>query len=194
MRATNLTLHIVSLLLMLPDALFVGLSFLVGLAYLRGKEIIIVPLFVLVFFTGFFFSLVGGIIQFAKGKKASPKAYMIREVIIHGLAALSFGVMIVYTLIVILNPAPKVPQLSTSSANVRVSVVDMIGFGLAVAGIVFNLVAGISKNKKAAAAVAATPAVPQVEQNVSRPKFCSQCGTPTGGSGDFCRNCGSRLV
>lgn len=28
----------------------------------------------------------------------------------------------------------------------------------------------------------------------SRPKFCPECGTPTGTSGNFCTNCGYKLV
>ena len=28
----------------------------------------------------------------------------------------------------------------------------------------------------------------------NRPKFCPNCGTPTGASGNFCSNCGSRLA
>lgn len=186
MRVTNLILHIVTLLLMLPDALFIGLSALVSLPYLDGIEIIEVPVFFLLFFTGFFFSLIGGIMQFAGYRKAPVKKYMKREVLIHGLAALSFGLMIAYTLILILNPAPKIPELSTDSSNVRVSVIDIAGFALAIAGIVFTLVAGTIKIKKAAAAAGA--------QRSSRPRFCTVCGMPTGETGDFCRNCGTKLI
>ena len=30
--------------------------------------------------------------------------------------------------------------------------------------------------------------------NAVRPKFCPNCGTPTGASGNFCSNCGSKLA
>lgn len=47
------------------------------------------------------------------------------------------------------------------------------------------------KNKNAA--VVAGSAQAQAV-SPSRPKFCPNCGTPTGVSGNFCSNCGSRLM
>lgn len=47
------------------------------------------------------------------------------------------------------------------------------------------------KNKNAAV-VAGTEQAQAVSS--SRPKFCPNCGTPTGVSGNFCSSCGSRLM
>jgi len=192
MRVTNLIMHIVSLIMLIPDALFIGIAFLWGVQYLRGMEIIVVPLFVLTFFAGFVFTLVGGIILFHKNRKAPNKTYMKRELIVYGFTALSFGLMITYTLMIILNPAPKIPELSTDSSDTKVSVIDIAGFALALAGMIFTVVAGTIKNKKAKS-TAGIQAVTQNIQSVPRPKFCTKCGTPTGVSGNFCRNCGSKL-
>ena len=190
MRVTNLILHLLSSLLMIPDAFFIGIAFLWGIQYLSGMEVIVVPLFVLLFFAGFILSSLGGLIQFAGYKKLSSKAYMKRELIFHGLAALSFGLMIGYTLMIILNPAPKIPELSTDSSDTHISVIDMAGFVVAVAGMIFNVIGGIIRNKKAAKIVKPQAVTP----GVSRPKFCPQCGNPAGVTGDFCGKCGSKLV
>lgn len=193
MRLTNFILHIVSVILMIPDALFITIAFLWGIQYLSGKEIIVVPLFVLLFFSGLLFTLIGGVIQFPKYRKVPNKAYIKHELIIYGFTALSFGLMIGYTLMIILHPAPKIPELSTDSSDTRVSVIDMAGFAVALLGMIFTVVAGMIKNKKAEA-IAISQAPAQDDQSASRPKFCSKCGTPTGGSGNFCRKCGSRLL
>lgn len=193
MRLTNILLHIFAVVLMIPDAFFIGIAFLWGMQYLSGMEIIVVPLFVMAFFGGFFFSMIGGIVEFTRYKKIPAKKYMKHELLIHGSAALSFGLMIAYTLMIILNPAPKIPELSTDSSDTHISVIDMAGFAVAIAGIIFTLVAGTIRNKKAVA-TASVQQVTQVKPSVSRPKFCRQCGKPTGASGEFCGNCGSKLV
>lgn len=193
MRVTNLILHLLSSLLMIPDAFFIGIAFLWGIQYLSGMEVIVVPIFVLLFFAGFILSSLGGLIQFAGYKRLSSKTYMKHELLIHGSAALSFGLMIAYTLMIILNPAPKIPELSTDSSDTHISVIDMAGFAVAIAGIIFTLVAGTIRNKKAVATASVQQAA-QVKPIVSRPKFCRQCGKPTGASGEFCGNCGSKLV
>ncbi len=36
-------------------------------------------------------------------------------------------------------------------------------------------------------------AIPAQPQTAHRPKFCPNCGSPTGDSGKFCRNCGTKL-
>ena len=50
MRVTNLILHIITVIIMLPDLVFVGLNTLVGLGYLDGVELIIVPTAAMIFF------------------------------------------------------------------------------------------------------------------------------------------------
>lgn len=34
----------------------------------------------------------------------------------------------------------------------------------------------------------------ELEANLRRPKFCPNCGTPVGSEGNFCSNCGAKLV
>ena len=193
MRVINLILHIVSLLLMVPDAFFVGIAFLWGMQYLRGSEIIIVPTFVFLFFAGGFFTCLGAITSFSQYKKLTAKKYMRYELITYGFTALSFGLMIAYTLVLILNPAPKIPELSTDSSDTHVSMIDMAGFAVAVAGMVFTIVTCTAKNKIAAFKAAKVQPASPAASVVSRPKFCPQCGKPVGSTGGFCGNCGSRF-
>jgi hypothetical protein len=44
--------------------------------------------------------------------------------------------------------------------------------------------------------ISPTPAIVPAQSGIrhSRPKFCPECGTPTGTSGNFCTNCGYKLV
>ncbi len=44
--------------------------------------------------------------------------------------------------------------------------------------------------------ISPTPAIVPAQSGIrhSRPKFCPECGTPTGTSGNFCANCGYKLV
>ena len=42
MRVTNLIFHIITMIIMLPDLVFVGLNSLVGLGYCNGIELVYV--------------------------------------------------------------------------------------------------------------------------------------------------------
>lgn len=216
MKIINLILHILTMIVMLPDLLFIGIAFLWGVQYLRGWETIYVPAFVMLFFGAFFYSLLGGVILFPKYRKARNKVYMRHELIVHGLSALSFGGMLLYTLVQILHPAPEIPELTTHSEP-KFSAIDITGFALALAGIIISIIIGVRKDKIAAAIAQPQPiAQPQVVarpqataqpratvrpqspvqggQIKTRPRFCSKCGTPTGTEGSFCRQCGSKLI
>lgn len=183
MRVINLILHILSMIVMIPDLLFVGIAFLWGMQYLRGLEMIFVPLFVLVLFAGFFYSFFGGIIQFPKYRKASNYEYMKHELKVHGLAAAGFGEMIIYTIRLILHPTPKIPELTTES-HPSVSLIDLTGFALAIAGILISLIVGIRKDKQPNSN----------NQMISHPRFCPYCGASTEESGNFCVYCGAKMM
>ena len=43
MRVTNLILHIITMIVMLPDLLYVAINTLMSLGYLDGMELLIVP-------------------------------------------------------------------------------------------------------------------------------------------------------
>ena len=66
MRVTNLILHIIIMIVMLPDLVFIGLNSLVGLPYFNFVELIMVTVIDLVFGAAFLTSTVGGVIQVAK--------------------------------------------------------------------------------------------------------------------------------
>lgn len=216
MKIINLILHILTMIVMLPDLLFIGIAFLWGVQYLRGWETIYVPAFVMLFFGAFFYSLVGGVILFPKFRKNKNRSYMKHELIVHGLSALSFGGMLLYTLVQILHPAPEIPELTTHSEP-KFSAIDITGFALAIAGIIISIIIGVRKDK-ITAAIAQPQAITQPQvvarpqatvqpqataqlqtpvqgvQIKARPRFCSKCGTPTGTEGSFCRQCGSKLI
>ena len=117
---------------------------------------------------------------------------MKHELIVHGLSALSFGGMLLYTLVQILHPAPDIPELTTHSEP-KFSAIDITGFALAIAGIIISIIIGVRKDK-ITVAIAQPQAPVQGVQIKMRPRFCSKCGTPTGTEGSFCRQCGSKLM
>ena len=184
MRVTNLMLHIVTVILMLPDLLFIGINTLMGLGYLRGYELIVVPAACLLFGAAFFFSTIGGPIQFATYKKTKPGAYMRGELITHGLCALSYLLAIVYMIKVALNSSSK-GGFSEWGINIMGLVVCLVGIVITVVG---------SRSNKRANVISKAPTIAQGIPGVSRPKFCPNCGRPTGSTGDFCGGCGSGLV
>ena len=51
----------------------------------------------------------------------------------------------------------------------------------------------MTQTSTAAAPLAATIKYKSSQANAKRPKFCTNCGTPVGPSGNFCINCGTRL-
>lgn len=51
----------------------------------------------------------------------------------------------------------------------------------------------MAQTSTAAAPLAATIKYKSSQANAKRPKFCTNCGTPVGPSGNFCINCGTRL-
>ena len=51
----------------------------------------------------------------------------------------------------------------------------------------------MTQTSTAAAPLAATIKYKSSQANTKRPKFCTNCGTPVGPSGNFCINCGTRL-
>ena len=73
MRVTNLILHIIAMILMLPDLVFIGLNSLVGLPYFNFIELLTVSVIDLIFGGAFLTSTVGGVIQVARYKKRVPK-------------------------------------------------------------------------------------------------------------------------
>ena len=189
MRVTNLILHIIIMIVMLPDLVFIGLNSLVGLPYFNFVELIMVTVIDLVFGAAFLTSTVGGVIQVAKYKKTSPKVYFKRVLISHGLSALSFAIAIWYLIRIKLHSSVEGSGFSMA--------INVAGFILCLAAITVNLIIGLKKIKKAdavALASANAQAAAQSNQITSRPKFCSNCGKPTGETGTFCNNCGTRLV
>ena len=184
MRVTNLIVHIVAVCLMLPDLVFIGINTLMGLGYLRGYELIVVPAACLIFGAAFYFSTIGELIQFATYKKTRPNAYIRGELISHGLSALSYILAIVYMIKVALNSSSK-GGFSEWGINIMGLVVCLVGIVITVVG---------SRSNKRANVISKAPVIPQVVPGVSRPKFCPNCGSPTGATGDFCGSCGAKLV
>ena len=184
MRVTNLMLHIVTVILMLPDLLFIGINTLMGLGYLRGYELIVVPAVCLLFGAAFFFSTIGGPIQFATYKKAKPGAYMRGELITHGLCALSYLLAIIYLI--------RIALYSSTTGRSFEYIINIAGFLVCLVGITVTVVG--SRSNKRANVISKALTIAQGIPGVSRPKFCPNCGRPTGSTGDFCGGCGSGLV
>ena len=185
MRVTNLIFHIIAVILMLPDLLFIGINSLMGLGYCNNIEMIMVLTIDMIFGAAFICSTVWEIILVARYKTTRPKSYMINELIIHGLTILCFAIAVIYII--------RVHLTSTYPHEYGFSMyINLAGFGLSLAGIILTLILGIRRNKKAAAVVRPQPAVP-VNQSAPRPRFCPNCGKPAGVTGDFCGNCGANL-
>ena len=132
MRVTNLILHIIAFILMLPCQLFVGINAFMGLAYSRGMDFYIILAVAAVFGTEFLASSLGEIYVFAKYKSTRPVVYMRRELIIHGLAALCFAAANIYMIIVALN--------SSAHDYGIVPALNLAGFVVSLAGIVITAV------------------------------------------------------
>lgn len=193
MRILNLILHIISALLITPDLLFVGIAFLWGVQYLKGLEIIIVPAFVFLIFASFFASLIAGTIQTVKYRSLRPKVYATRELLLHGLSASGFLTMIVYTLMIMWQYSFKIPEIGLYGSETSLSIFDLTGFAVSISGIIVNLLWAKLSKRVNAKAIANTPAIPKVDQHISRPGFCPNCGSPAGAAGNFCGNCGAGL-
>ena len=148
MRVTNLILHIITMIVMLPDLLYVAINTLMSLGYLDGMELLIVPGIALIFGAAFVGSTAGEIKLFASYRSIKPKTYMRWELLIHGLCAVAFGIMIAREVSMMINPPPRIPELSTRS-DPHISVIDVIGFSLALVGIIINLISGKIRSKKA---------------------------------------------
>ena len=140
MRVTNLILHIITVILLLPDEVFVGLNTLVGLAYLRGYERIVVPMAAMIFCVAFFASTVGAIMTFASYKKMSPRVYKARELIIHGISAACFVMAIIYLIEISLHSS------RTGSAFSRI--INLAGIVVCIAGIIVTLLGSKSRKKR----------------------------------------------
>ena len=178
MRVTNFILHIITMILMLPDLVFVGINTFMGLGYLDGIELIMVPMI--------YTSTIGEIMMLISSyKKPVPKAYMRRELISHGLCALCFALAIIYMIKVALNSSAHDYGIGPF--------VNVAGLILSLVCIILNIIVGIRKKRKVAAIAKASASAP-VAQSMSRPKFCPNCGKPTGEAGDFCGGCGAKLV
>ena len=95
MRITNLIIHIIAVILMLPDLLFIGINSLMGLGYCNNIEMIMVLTIDMIFGAAFICSTVWEIILVARYKTTRPKSYMINELIIHGLTILCFAIAVV---------------------------------------------------------------------------------------------------
>lgn len=128
MRVTNLILHIIAFILMLPCQLFVGINAFMGLAYSRGMDFYIILVVAAVYGTEFLASSLGELLLFAKYKSTRPVAYMRRELIIHGLAALCFAAANVYMYIVALH--------SSAHDYGYVPALNVAGFVVSLAGII----------------------------------------------------------
>lgn len=186
MRVTNFILHIITMILMLPDLVFVGINTFMGLGYLDGIELIMVPMIAMLFGLAFYTSTIGEIMMLISlYKKPVPKAYMRRELISHGLCALCFALAIIYMIKVALNSSAHDYGIGPF--------VNVAGLILSLVCIILNIIVGIRKKRKAAAIAKASASAP-FAQSVSRPKFCPNCGKPTGEAGDFCGGCGAKLV
>lgn len=140
MRVTNLILHIMAVILMLPDLLFVGINTLMGLGYFNFGELIMVGVANLVLCAAGLTSSVGEMIQFAKYSSTKPKVYMRRELIGHGLSALWFALAIGYIIAVHLK--------SSYPHDLGFSMYDnLAGLVLSLVGIIVNVVGGRKKLK-----------------------------------------------
>lgn len=183
MRITNLILHIIAMVLILPDLLFLGINSLMGLGYCDGFELIMVLTVDMLFCAACTGSTVGAIILCATYKPAKPKLYKIWEFVIHGLTALCYGVAILYMINITLN--------SSSKPSIFSYVINLAGLGLCIAGIVVTA-AGGRKNKQAKVIAQPQVAAPVNQsvphQSLTRPRFCSKCGKPVGPNGGFCGN------
>ena len=140
MRVTNLILHIITVIIMLPDLVFVGLNTLVGLGYLDGVELIIVPTAAMIFFAAFLASTAGAIITMVAYKK-SPRVYITRELLIHIVSAVCFVMAIIYLILIRLHSSVHGSGFS--------EVINIAGLIVSVAGIIVTLI-GRRKIKKAA--------------------------------------------
>ncbi|MBP5261176.1 MAG: hypothetical protein J6Z43_03500 [Clostridiales bacterium] len=139
MRVTNLILHIIAMILMLPDLVFIGLNSLVGLPYFNFIELLTVSVIDLIFGGAFLTSTVGGVIQVARYKKTSPKEYMKRVLISHGLSALSFAIAIIYLIRIRLH--------SSVQGTNFIPAINLAGLILCIAAIIVNLIIGIRKTR-----------------------------------------------
>ena len=147
MRITNLIFHIIAVILMLPDLLFIGINSLMGLGYCNNIEMIMVLTIDMIFGAAFICSTVWEIILVARYKTTRPKSYMINELIIHGLTILCFAIAVIYII--------RVHLTSTYPHEYGFSLyINLAGFGLSLAGIILTLILGIRRNKKAAAVIA----------------------------------------
>ena len=131
MRVTNLIFHIITLIIMLPDLVFVGLNSLVGLGYCNGIELVYVLTADLLFGGAFLASTVGAIIMFTTYKSTRPKVYFTCELLIHGLSALCFAIAIIYIIDVRLN--------SSSKGTLFAPTVNLIGLVVCIIAIIINV-------------------------------------------------------
>lgn len=152
MRVINLVLHIVTMVLLAPNLLFVGINFLWGMQYLKGLETLIVPLVVLFFVGAFFASMILGPVQCIRYRSTRPNAYMIQELFIHGLSAICFLIMIVYSLVIICHHGFRVPELSLWATENSISVIDLTGVAVCLAGIIITIVGSRIRKKSLAKA------------------------------------------
>ena len=135
MRVTNMIFHIFSAVLLGIDILIMGFNFLMGLTYMDGTEILQAGLLVALLFISCAASVIG--IPVSASKKISPKKYKIVETILHCIAVLGFGVMILMVIkINIFHATHKVKELSTGYTNF--SPIDLAGFALGIIGIVIT--------------------------------------------------------
>ena len=132
MKVTNLIFHIITLIIMLPDLVFVGLNSLVGLGYCNGIELVYVLTADLLFGGAFLAYTVGAIIMFTKYKSTRPKVYFTRELLAHGLSALCFAVAIIYIIDVRLN--------SSSKGTLFAPAINLIGLVVCIIVIIINVI------------------------------------------------------
>ena len=140
MRVTNLIFHIITLIIMLPDLVFVGLNSLMGLGYCNGIELVYALTVDLLFGGAFLASTVWAIIMFTTYKSTRPKVYFTCELLIHGLSALCFAIAIIYIIDVRLN--------SSSKGTLFAPAINLIGLVVCIIAIIIN-VAARKKMKKA---------------------------------------------
>jgi len=184
MRVTNLIIHILSEIILFQYCFL----FLYSIQSLTITEILIA----LVVFSAFIFTLILGIILFRRPGSVSNKTYMKRELVSHSLSAASYGLLLLKTLSIIIRFASEGSDLS-AKLNPLADVINLIGLALAVVGIIISVIAGTRKDKQTAIASVSLP-ITQGDPLKARPRFCPNCGRPTGTSGDFCSNCGTRLL
>ena len=140
MRVTNLIFHIITLIIMFPDLVFVGLNSLMGLGYCNGIELVYVLTVDLLFGCAFLASTVGAIIMFTKYRSTGPKVYFTSELLAHGLSALCFAIAIIYIIDVRLS--------SSSKGTLFAPAINLIGLVVCIIAIIIN-VAVRKKMKKA---------------------------------------------